>query len=192
MLTRLEIMDTTLRDGEQMKNVSYSSDEKLALSKILLDEVGVDRIEVASAKVSEGEKEAVRKIVEWANNNKYGEKIEVLGFVDIHESADWIFNLEGKVINILSKGSLKHLTTQLKKTKEQHLKEIKETIMYADKKGLICNIWFEDWSNGMIDSPDYIYFLLDHLREENIKRFMLPDTLGVLYPAQVYNFIRER
>lgn len=190
MLTRLEIMDTTLRDGEQMKNVSYSSDEKLALSKILLDEVGVDRIEVASAKVSEGEKEAVRKIVEWANNNKYGEKIEVLGFVDIHESADWIFNLEGKVINILSKGSLKHLTTQLKKTKEQHLKEIKETIMYADKKGLICNIWFEDWSNGMIDSPDYIYFLLDHLREENIKRFMLPDTLGVLYPAQVYNFIR--
>ena len=129
MLTRLEIMDTTLRDGEQMKNVSYSSDEKLALAKILLDEVGVDRIEIASAKVSEGEKEAVRKIVEWANNNEYGEKIEVLGFVDIHESTDWILNLEGKVINILSKGSLKHLTTQLKKTKEQHLKEIKETII---------------------------------------------------------------
>ncbi|HNR65260.1 MAG TPA: alpha-isopropylmalate synthase regulatory domain-containing protein, partial [Atribacterota bacterium] len=191
MLTRLEIMDTTLRDGEQMKNVSYSPDEKLTLSKILLEEIRVDRIEVTSAKVSKGENDAVRKIVEWANRNRYGEKIEVLGFVDIHESADWISKLEGKVINILSKGSLKHLTTQLKKTKEQHLKEIKETIRYANKKGLICNIWFEDWSNGMIDSPDYVYFLLDHLREENIKRFMLPDTLGILYPSQVYNFIKE-
>ena len=191
MITRIEIMDTTLRDGEQMKNVSYSPDEKLALSKILLDEVKVDRIEVTSARVSEGEKEAVRRIVEWANNNKYGDRIEVLGFVDIRESVDWIANLEGKVINILSKGSLKHLTTQLNKTKEQHLKEIKETIMYANKKGLVCNIWFEDWSNGMIDSPDYVYFLLDHLREENIKRFMLPDTLGILYPSQVYNFIKE-
>jgi len=184
-------MDTTLRDGEQMKNVSYSPDEKLTLSKILLEEIRVDRIEVTSAKVSKGENDAVRKIVEWANRNRYGEKIEVLGFVDIHESADWISKLEGKVINILSKGSLKHLTTQLKKTKEQHLKEIKETIRYANKKGLICNIWFEDWSNGMIDSPDYVYFLLDHLREENIKRFMLPDTLGILYPSQVYNFIKE-
>ncbi len=191
MSTELEIMDTTLRDGEQMKNISYSPDEKLALSRILLEEVKVDRIEITSAKVSRGEKEAVKKITEQARKNQFLERIEILGFVDINESVDWISNLGGKVINILTKGSLRHLTTQLKKTKEKHLEEIKETIMYAEKKGLICNIWLEDWSNGMINSPDYIYFLLDHLCKENVKRFMLPDTLGILYPSQVYNFLRE-
>ncbi len=191
MSNKIEIMDTTLRDGEQMKNVSYSADEKLALAKTLIEEIKVDRIEIASAKVSAGEGEAVQKIFKWANKFKYGDRIEILGFVDIKESVDWISSLGGKVNNILAKGSIKHLTTQLKKTKEQHLNEIKKTIAYAKEKDVICNLWFEDWSNGMINSPDYVYYLIDHLCKEDIKRFMLPDTLGILYPSQVYHFLKE-
>ncbi|MBN2395265.1 MAG: 2-isopropylmalate synthase, partial [Candidatus Atribacteria bacterium] len=187
----LEVMDTTLRDGEQMKNVSYSPEEKLTLAKILLDEIKVDRIEVTSAKVSEGEKEAVQKIIQWANQNQYSDKVEILGFVDIHESVDWINQLGGRVINILAKGSLKHLTTQLRKTKEQHIQEIKETVAYAHSLGMDCNVWLEDWSNGMIHSPDYVYYFIDNLCKEKIKRFMLADTLGILHPSQVYQFLKD-
>jgi D-citramalate synthase len=63
---RVEIMDTTLRDGEQTTGVSFNAQEKLTVAKILLEEVRVDRIEVASARVSAGELESVVKIVEWA------------------------------------------------------------------------------------------------------------------------------
>ena len=49
---RIEIMDTTLRDGEQTQGVSYSPFEKLHLAKLLLKDLKVDRIEVASARVS--------------------------------------------------------------------------------------------------------------------------------------------
>ncbi len=49
----IEIMDTTLRDGEQTSGVSFSSSEKLTLAKLLLGELQVDRIEIASARVSE-------------------------------------------------------------------------------------------------------------------------------------------
>ena len=57
----VEIMDTTLRDGEQTSGVSFLPSEKLQIAKLLLEELKVDRIEVASARVSEGELEGVQK-----------------------------------------------------------------------------------------------------------------------------------
>src|SRR5260370_2543953 len=63
----IEIMDTTLRDGEQTSGVSFSSSEKLTIAQLLLTEVKVDRIEIASARVSEGEFQAVKKITEWTD-----------------------------------------------------------------------------------------------------------------------------
>jgi len=191
MSNKLEIMDTTLRDGEQMKGVSYSPQEKLTIAKILLEDVKVDRIEIASAKVSKGEEQSVAEIIDWAKKANCVEKIEILGFVDKTESVDWIYNFGGKVMNILSKGSMNHLTNQLRKTKEQHAQDIKETVAYANKRGITCNIYLEDWSQGMINSRDYVYYLLNNLQEEAIKRFMLPDTLGILYSSQVYEFIKE-
>ncbi|MBO7432879.1 MAG: 2-isopropylmalate synthase, partial [Salinivirgaceae bacterium] len=62
----IEILDTTLRDGEQMQGVAFTDDEKLSLAKLLLEDLKVDRLEVASARVSEGEFSAVRKITDWA------------------------------------------------------------------------------------------------------------------------------
>jgi ATP-dependent Clp protease protease subunit len=48
----VEIMDTTLRDGEQTSGMSFSASEKLTISKLLIEELNIDRIEVASARVS--------------------------------------------------------------------------------------------------------------------------------------------
>ena len=85
----IEIMDTTLRDGEQMQNVSYTSDEKLTLSKMLLTELKVDRLEVTSARVSEGEKKSVLKMLEWASDVNLVDRFEILSFVDQNKSIDW-------------------------------------------------------------------------------------------------------
>lgn len=75
-------MDTTLRDGEQTSGMSFSSSEKLTIAKLLLEELKVDRIEVASARVSDGEFTAVKNIAKWAKENDYLNKIEVLTFLD--------------------------------------------------------------------------------------------------------------
>ena len=63
---QIEIMDTTLRDGEQTSGVSFVPHEKLMIARLLLEELNVDRVEVASARVSEGEFEAVKYICSWA------------------------------------------------------------------------------------------------------------------------------
>ena len=188
---RVEILDTTLRDGEQTQGVSYSPIEKLHIARLLLKDLKVDRIEVASARVSKGEFEALAKITDWARLNNYHEKIEVLGFVDGDISLNWINDAGGKVINLLCKGSLRHLEKQLRKTPDQHVNDIRGIIRKAESLGMRVNIYLEDWSNGMIHSLEYVLYMLDSLKNDNIRRFMLPDTLGILNPEQTYDFCKR-
>ena len=84
------ILDTTLRDGEQTSGVSFTETEKLSLAKILLEEVKVDRLEITSARVSQGEKNAALRIIKWARVTGHLDKIEILGFVDQYASIKWI------------------------------------------------------------------------------------------------------
>jgi D-citramalate synthase len=182
---KISILDTTLRDGEQTQGVSFSVAEKLNIAKALLGQLKVDRIEVASARVSEGEKEAVVGIVQWAEEAGLADRVEVLGFVDHTKSVDWILDTGGRVINLLAKGSEKHCREQLGKSLQQHLEDIRQTIDYAESKGLKINLYLEDWSNGYLDSRDYVFGLMEGLQGAPISHFMLPDTLGVLTPTKV-------
>ena len=182
-------MDTTLRDGEQTSGVSFSASEKLTLAKLLIEELKVDRIEVASARVSEGEFDAVRRITDWAAENGHLSQVEILTFVDKGVSIQWMEEAGAKVQNLLTKGSLNHLTYQLKLTPEQHFKAIKENIALAESKGISTNVYLEDWSNGMRNSADYVYAFLDFLSTQNISRVLLPDTLGVLTPAETSEYL---
>lgn len=188
---KITIMDTTLRDGEQTSGVSFTASEKLNIAKLLLDELAVDRIEVASARVSEGEFKGASMIFDWAREHGHLEKIEVLGFVDGDISLKWIRDAGGKVDNLLMKGSLNHCENQLRKTPEQHIADVKEVLHIARDMGVRVNVYFEDWSNGMRHSPQYMYQVLDALREESIDRFMLPDTLGILNQQETYEFCTD-
>ncbi len=184
-------MDSTLRDGEQTNGVSFLPHEKLSIARMLLRDVKVDRIEVASARVSEGEKDAVKMICRYAKQLGKLDAVEVLGFVDGNKSVDWIADCEGKVINLLSKGSYRHCFHQLHKEPDEHIADIKKTIAYAHSKGFTVNLYLEDWSNGMKDSPDYVYHMVDALKGEGIERFLLPDTLGVLTPEMTGRFFKD-
>ena len=187
----IEIMDTTLRDGEQTSGVSFVPHEKLMIARLLLEELKVDRVEVGSARVSDGEFEAVRMICEWASRRDMLDRVEVLGFVDGGKSLRWIKEAGGKVVNLLAKGSLRHCAHQLKKTPEEHLTGIIDTVKMAEEMGISVNLYLEDWSNGMKDSPEYVFQMMDTLKETSICRFMLPDTLGVLNPLQVIGYMRK-
>lgn len=188
---KIEIMDTTLRDGEQTSGVSFVPHEKLMITRLLLEYLKVDRVEVASARVSDGEFDAVKMICDWASRRNMLSRVEVLGFVDGHTSVDWIHDAGCRVINLLCKGSLKHCTHQLKKTPEEHIEDILSVVKYANEQGLEVNVYLEDWSNGMRESSEYVFKLMDALIRSNIKRYMLPDTLGVLNPLQVIEYMRK-
>jgi D-citramalate synthase len=190
-MRHIEIMDTTLRDGEQTSGVSFSASEKLTIAQLLLTELKVDRIEIASARVSEGEFQAVKKITSWASKSGFLDRVEVLTFVDGGTSVQWMLDAGAKVMNLLTKGSLNHLQHQLKKTPEQHFAEIQATIELANSKGLSVNVYLEDWSNGMRNSKDYVMQYLDFITQLPVKRILLPDTLGVLTYWETGEYIKE-
>lgn len=190
-MRHIEIMDTTLRDGEQTSGVSFSVSEKLTIAQLLLQEVKVDRIEVASARVSDGELQAVKLITNWAAENGFLDKVEVLTFVDGRASIDWMITAGAKVMNLLTKGSMNHLTHQLQKTPEQHFKEIEEVIALAIENDITVNVYLEDWSNGMRNSPDYVFQFLAFLTKQPVKRILFPDTLGVLTPSETYTYLKS-
>ncbi len=184
--THVQLLDTTLRDGEQTRHVSFTTSEKVSIAEALLGSLRVDRIEVASAAVSEGEREAVTRIVEWAGCEGHVDQVEVLGFVDRDRSADWIAGAGARVMNLLTKGSERHCRMQLRKTLEEHLEDMRATVACALDRGLRVNVYLEDWSNGYRDGPDYVFRLVEGLQGIGIGHVMLPDTLGVMTPEDVH------
>lgn len=185
----IEIMDTTLRDGEQTSGVSFAAHEKLSIVQALMD-LGVNRLEIASARVSDGEFEAVQRVAAWAGRLGHLDKLEVLGFVDGSVSLDWIEAAGCRVVNLLCKGSYKHVTEQLRKMPEQHFADIRTVIDLATQKGIGVNVYLEDWSNGIMHSPEYVYNFIDSLKDLPIRRYMLPDTLGILNPGNTYEYCK--
>lgn len=182
--TRIQVMDTTLRDGEQTPEVSYAPEEKLQIAKALLDDVGVDRIEVAGTRVSEGEREAARRICRWAKRAGALERIEMLGYCDGDLSPAWVAETGGHVLNLLVKGSEKHCREQLRMTPEQHRRRVAQTFEAAKKRRLLVNAYLEDWSSGVKDSPEYVFAMARHLLDLGVARIYLADTLGIQSPAE--------
>ena len=188
---QISLMDTTLRDGEQTQGVSFSANEKVNIARALLQSLKVDRIEVASACVSDGEQQAVAKICDWASEEGLVDRIEILGFVDYKRSVDWIKKAGGSVINLLAKGSEKHCREQLGRDLTSHIDDISRTVEYALERQLRVNMYLEDWSSGFSESRDYVYGLVSGTQDLGISHYLLPDTLGLFSPQEVFDSLKE-
>lgn len=185
----IAIMDTTLRDGEQTPGIAYTPSEKLHVARMLLTDVNVDRIEIASARVSEGEHQAARRVMNWADENGFADRIEMLGFCDVERSADWILAAGGRAMNLLTKGSEQHCRNQLHMAPEEHIEQITATVAYAKSRHLRVSAYLEDWSNGVRESYSYVQLIVEALVRTGVEHVYLADTLGVLAPADVSRYV---
>ena len=182
----IEILDTTLRDGEQTPGVSFSPQEKLDVAKLLLTKVHVDRLELASARVSDGEARAVKDIISWAEPHGFVDQLEILGFIDGGKSVNWIKSVGGRSVNLVAKGSVEHCRKQLHKTPRRHIDDVAKEIEYAVNSNMNVNLYLEAWSSGMMANDfSYICDLINHAKQFPVSRIMLADTLGLLPPDEL-------
>lgn len=188
-MRKIAIFDTTLRDGEQTTGVCFSPEEKLLMTKALFEKGQVDRVEIASCKVSDSEREAVAIVMEWALSNGYADRVSVLSFVDGDDSIRWLDGTQCRHLNLLTKGSRHHCEGQLGKTPAEHFADIQKTVFAAVAKGCEVSAYLEDWSRGVQDDQSYVFDLVGCLQAVGVNRIYLCDTLGVLDPAATETYV---
>ncbi len=181
----LEIMDTTLRDGEQVSGVSYTAEEKFTIARFILEKLRVDRIEVCSALSSEEDLNAAKRISIFAEEKmKKPFAVEALAFMN-SASVEWLKKANVRTANLLVKGSLVHLKKQLRMKPEEQNKLIKDIVEEMKEAKMRVHVYLEDVSYGIQEDKNFVYSLLEALSDLDVDRIMLPDTRGILAPWQV-------
>ena len=176
----LRFLDTTLRDGEQTPGVSLNPNQKLEIASRLSD-IGVDVIEAGSAAASDGEREAIRLIVDA------GLKSEICTFaralpVDIDYAADCGVDSIHLVVPV----SDLHIAKKMRKTRKEVVAMAMDAVDYAKSRGLIVELSGEDASRA---DQDFLRSLFSIGIEHGADRLCFCDTVGLLTPEKVSVFI---
>ena len=114
---KIEVLDTTLRDGEQTPGISLNAIKKLRIAT-KLDEIGVNSIEAGSAITSEGEREAIKLITSQGLN------AEIVSFSrTLLKDVDYCLECDVDAVNVVVPTSDLHLKYKLKKSQDEMLED---------------------------------------------------------------------
>ncbi|MGB7205189.1 MAG: 2-isopropylmalate synthase [Anderseniella sp.] len=174
------IFDTTLRDGEQSPGATMTFDEKLQVAT-LLDEMGVDVIEAGFPIASDGDFEAVSEIARRSENAIIAGLARAIPG-DIRRCADAVKHAKHPRIHTFVSTSPIHLEFQMKKTQEEVLDIIHETVSLA--RSLCDDI---EWSamDATRTPLDYLARCVDAAIKAGATTINLPDTVGYTTPGEM-------
>ncbi len=177
------IWDETLRDGEQTPGTSLLIDEKIEIAK-LMDEMGIPIIAAGFPAVSKDEQEVVRKLAaEGFKQAKICAPARA-----IKSDIDIAIQSGAEEVPIFIAFSNLHLKYKLKKTPEEVLNIVTESIEYAKKHGVIVDFVSEDTSRTSIDNTVKIF---KTAVEAGADRVVITDTVGFLRPESMRYLISQ-
>jgi len=178
----VEILDTTLRDGEQTPGVALSLEDKVRIAQ-MLDDLGVDVIEAGFPRTSKGEQDAIRKICSLGLNAK------ICGLArcskqDIDSAVDAGVNY----VHVFIATSESHMKNKLKMTKEEVRSRAVEAVEYAKSRGVIVEFSCED---GTRTELEFLKEMHMAVQEAGVDKINLPDTVGTMSPAAMEYLVSE-
>ena len=178
----IQILDTTLREGEQTPGVSFTVDQKVNIVKMLCD-FGVDFIELGHPVVSPDIYRAVQKI----------NKLKIIPQTVVHSrlkksDIDDAISLKASWVGLFFDVSKDRLPTKYEFNEEKSLIRINESIIYAKKNGLKVRFTAEDASRTNLN---YLLKIGEVVEKAGADRFGFADTVGILYPQKVFEVITK-
>jgi 2-isopropylmalate synthase len=178
---KIRVLDSTLREGEQHPGVSFTNKQRIQIAW-MLDYFGVDQIEISPV-VSNDHKEAVKTII------KQGLKADIVSHGRaLKQDIDVSLSCDAKWCAAYLGISDIHLKDKLRITREQAMERAVETVEYAKSHGLKIRFTVEDGSRA---EPEFLLKMCRAIEEAGVDRISLPDTVGILRPVGMYNFVKK-
>ncbi|MBP2071226.1 homocitrate synthase [Thermoanaerobacterium butyriciformans] len=179
---KLYLVDTTLRDGEQTAGVVFANSEKIRIAK-MLDEIGVNQLEVGIPTMGGDEKETIAKIA------KLGLNASIMAWNravidDVKESLEC--GVDAVAISISTSDI--HIEHKLRTSRQWVLDHMTSAVQFAKKEGVYVSVNAEDASRTDID------FLIEFAKcakEAGADRLRFCDTVGILDPFKTYDIIKR-
>ncbi len=176
------IFDTTLRDGEQTPGVALSPRHKLNIAK-KLDSLGVDTIEAGFPMVSNGEKQAIKMIVDENLSS------EICGLARTNKKdIDSIVESDLDYIHIFIATSDIHLKYKLKLSREQVISRVIDSIEYAKSYGLKIEFSAEDATRT---DRNFLKKIFKTASKIGVDRINIPDTVGYSTPQYISDITKD-
>lgn len=178
---KIRVLDSTLREGEQHPGVSFTNKQRIQIAW-MLDYFGVDQIEISPV-VSNDHKEAVKTII------KQGLKADIVSHGRaLKEDIDVSLSCDAKWCAAYLGISDIHLKDKLRITREQAMERAVGTVEYAKSHGLKIRFTVEDGSRA---EPEFLLKMCKAIEEAGVDRISLPDTVGIMRPVGMYNFVKK-
>ncbi|WP_264174522.1 beta/alpha barrel domain-containing protein [Clostridium algoriphilum] len=177
-----KIVDTTLRDGEQMAGVELGFKDKIEFAKII-DSKKVYQIEAGTPAMGGEEKKSIEKLMSLGLNSKIS-AWNRMNINDINHSIDCGVD----IIHISVPVSDIQIKWKLGRNKDWVINEMKKSVYYAKDKGFEVVVGLEDASRT---STDFLIHVIKEAKALGVKRIRYADTVGILYPNKIFKLITE-
>lgn len=181
-MRKIEIFDTTLRDGEQSPGVNLSTDEKVEIA-LQLERLGVTRMEAGFAAASPGDLKSVQEIAKRVKNTTVVSLARSVQH-DIDKAYEALRGAESPCIHLFLATSPIHRKHKLNMTKEQVIENIVAAITYAKK--YFSEIEFSP-EDGARTELDYLCQVVQAAIDAGARIINIPDTVGYMTPLQYAN-----
>ncbi|MCU1462760.1 MAG: 2-isopropylmalate synthase/homocitrate synthase family protein [Acidimicrobiales bacterium] len=193
--SRVEIYDTTLRDGSQLEGISLTVDDKLRIAE-QLDWLGVHFIEGgwpgANPKDDEFFQRAPSELkLETSTLVAFGSTRRAHGKVDVDETLDHLVKANTSAVCIVGKSSEYHVVEALRTTLDEGVAMVADSVEFLRNAGLRVLYDAEHFFDGFKDNPEYTLRVLEAAAAAGAETLVLCDTNGGTLPHEVEHIVAE-
>lgn len=197
MNKKIEIFDSTLRDGAQGMGISYSVMDKIEIIKIL-DDLGVDYIEAGNPVSNPKDKELFDYIRDYKPKNAklaaFGSTCRKNTLPQDDANLKALLDAEVPVCVIFGKSWLLHVTTVIETTAEENLRMIHDSCKYLKSRGKEVIFDAEHFFDGFKNNREYAMSSLKAAIDGGADTVCLCDTNGGIFPTEaveIFKYVKE-
>ena len=193
-MIKLQIFDSTLRDGAQGANISFSVDDKIKVIETL-DRLGVDFIEAGNPYSNPAEMQFFQRIrglkLEHAQIVAFGSTRRKGISADEDSNLKSLLAANTEYVAIFGKSHIRHVTDVIKATAEENLSMIRDSVTYLTEHGKKVIFDAEHFFDGFKTDEEYALAALKAAHEAGAYCLCLCDTNGGIFPDEAYSITKK-